>query len=234
MRGFRGGGSLFMWREWLGEKARIVGVDLNPEATKWESHGFEILIGDQGDPIFWDNLFKHVGSFDALLDDGGHQSFQQIVTLNSALKATKNDCVIAIEDTGTSYFNDFKSHGKYSFLSYAKSCTDLLLKPHLITVPNRTRKLKISPELNIFQKVHKIEFYGGIVAFHVNQKQALTASLITNMAPEKIPDFRFRGAKSALVQWPSLFNNKIVNLRGGTTIFRGVKLDVLAKKLLRR
>jgi hypothetical protein len=223
-----------MWRQWLGKEARIIGVDLNPKAAKWERYGFEIFIGDQGDPIFWENLFKHIGPFDALLDDGGHQSFQQIITLHSAIAAARKDCVIAIEDTGTSYFKDFKAHGKYSFLSYAKSCTDLLQKSYLSTVPFRTRKLKIAPELGVFQKVHKIEFFPGIVAFNVNQKEAVTANLITNMKPEKISDFRFVGKKSALVQWPSLFNNKIVNVQGGATILRRIKLDVLAKKLLRR
>ena len=232
--GVLGGGSLFMWREWLGKEARIIGVDLNPGATKWASHGFEIFIGDQGDPIFWDNLFKQVGPFDALLDDGGHQSFQQVVTLNAAVLAAENDCVIAIEDTGTSFFKDFKTHGKYSFLSYAKSCTDLLLKPYLSMVPGRTRKLKIAPELNIFHKIHKIEFYGGVVAFHVNQNQAVTAKLMSNMAPEKIPDFRYGGVKSARILWPTLFKHKVVKLRGGATILRRLKVDVLAKKLLRR
>ena len=30
------GGSLFMWRKFFGKKARIIGIDLNPEAKKWE------------------------------------------------------------------------------------------------------------------------------------------------------------------------------------------------------
>ena len=28
--GILGGGSLFMWRNWLGPNARIIGIDLNP------------------------------------------------------------------------------------------------------------------------------------------------------------------------------------------------------------
>jgi hypothetical protein len=28
------GGSLFMWRDYLGKKANIIGIDLNPEAKK--------------------------------------------------------------------------------------------------------------------------------------------------------------------------------------------------------
>ena len=51
--GILDGGSLFMWRDFLGDNARIIGVDLNPAATKWREHGFEIFIGDQSNPDFW-------------------------------------------------------------------------------------------------------------------------------------------------------------------------------------
>ena len=32
--GILGGGSLFMWREYFGKKARIIGIDLNPNAKE--------------------------------------------------------------------------------------------------------------------------------------------------------------------------------------------------------
>ena len=34
--GIGDGGSLFMWKKFLGKKARIIGVELNPEAKKLE------------------------------------------------------------------------------------------------------------------------------------------------------------------------------------------------------
>jgi hypothetical protein len=67
--GILNGGSLFMWRSWLGPQARIIGVDLNPAAKQWEKHGFEIYIGDQGDPKFWQENFNGIGHFDAFLDE---------------------------------------------------------------------------------------------------------------------------------------------------------------------
>ena len=41
------GGSLFMWREYFGKNARIIGIDLHPNAKELEKHGFEIYIGNQ-------------------------------------------------------------------------------------------------------------------------------------------------------------------------------------------
>ena len=44
------GGSLEVWRSYLGPAARIIGIDLNPAAKCLESEGFEIIIGDPSGP----------------------------------------------------------------------------------------------------------------------------------------------------------------------------------------
>ena len=43
------GGSMFMWREYFGNKAKIIGIDLHPNAKELEKHGFEIFVGSQSD-----------------------------------------------------------------------------------------------------------------------------------------------------------------------------------------
>jgi hypothetical protein len=96
-----------MWREWLGPKARIIGIDLNPDAKKWSESGFEIYIGDQGDPNFWRETLPKIGKIDAFLDDGGHESFQQIVTIQELINHVHNNSVLVVEDTFTSFMNDF-------------------------------------------------------------------------------------------------------------------------------
>ncbi len=60
------GGSLFMWKKFFGDKARIIGIDLNPDAKKWEKDGFEIYIGSQSDPVFWEKFISDVGTIDVL------------------------------------------------------------------------------------------------------------------------------------------------------------------------
>ena len=75
------GGSLIMWRKYFGNKARIIGIDLNPNAKKIaKNNKIEIFIGNQADPDFWKSFFKKVGKIDILLDDGGHTNKQQILT----------------------------------------------------------------------------------------------------------------------------------------------------------
>ena len=111
------GGSLFMWREYFGEKARIIGIDLHPKAKELEKHGFEIHIGSQSDVNFWKNFFNKIGKIDILLDDGGHGNIQQIVTLSEAINNTNDDGTIVIEDIHTSYMKKFGNPSKYSLIS---------------------------------------------------------------------------------------------------------------------
>ena len=57
--GVLNGGSLFMWRDFFGPEARIIGVDFNPLAKRWEADGFEIFIGSQSSPDFWRDFLSY-------------------------------------------------------------------------------------------------------------------------------------------------------------------------------
>ena len=107
--GILSGGSLFMWREFFGPKARIIGVDLNPAAKKWEDHGFEIYIGSQSDENFWVNFTRQVGPIDVVLDDGGHTYEQQIITTEMLLPMVRDHGILIVEDTHTYYMRGFGS-----------------------------------------------------------------------------------------------------------------------------
>src|SRR5688572_2278160 len=43
--GVSGGGSLELWRGYFGSKARIVGLDINPDCKRFESPGTRVVIG---------------------------------------------------------------------------------------------------------------------------------------------------------------------------------------------
>ena len=104
----------------FGKKARIIGVEFNPAAKKWEKDGFEIFIGSQSDEKFWDNFFKKIGSVDIILDDGGHTNEQQIVTAHKGIPFIKDGGLLIVEDTHTSYMTKFGNPSKYSFIEWSK------------------------------------------------------------------------------------------------------------------
>jgi hypothetical protein len=122
--GVLNGGSLFMWRDYFGPSARIIGVDLNPEARWLENEGFEIHIGSQADPEFWEAFFAKVGPVDIIIDDGGHTFAQQIVTTASVLQHVRNGGMLIVEDTHSSYMPEFGGPSPVSFIAYAKNIVD--------------------------------------------------------------------------------------------------------------
>ncbi len=213
--GILDGGSLFMWRNWLGHKARIIGIDLNPAATKWRNHGFEIFIGDQGDPVFWQNTLRDIGQFDALLDDGGHQSFQQIVTAYEGIRAAKNKCVIAVEDTCTNFMKEFSMHGDHTFLEFSKDSTDVLLAKQSDFFPNQFPPIANAQCVDHFQHVYSIQFFSGIVAFAIDPDSAARPELVRNRPANSATDFRYEGTNSATVVWPNPFVQETVTVYGG-------------------
>ena len=155
--GVLNGGSLFMWRDFLGEQARIIGVDLNPKALKFKDFGFEIYIGDQGDEKFWAEFFTDVGKIDILLDDGGHNYIQQISSFNEALLHMKDQGMIIIEDVHTSYLPGFGPK-KLSFIQYS---FNLINKINVQFSKNQIRGLGESC-------ISSIQFFPAIVAIHIN------------------------------------------------------------------
>ena len=214
--GILDGGSLFMWRHWLGPRARIVGIDLNPAAAQWRDHGFEIHIGDQGDPAFWRKTLAEIGPFDALLDDGGHQFFQQIVTANEAIGAARHKCIVAVEDTATSFMRDFLVHGKdHTFLEYAKDATDLLVGRSFQTYPGRLPADFNRAVVNHFRDVFSVQFFSGIVAFKIDPSACYAPQQVRNMGPNAATDFRYEGLDAALVDWPDVLQARQVRVQGG-------------------
>ncbi|MEO6759595.1 MAG: class I SAM-dependent methyltransferase, partial [Saprospiraceae bacterium] len=73
------GGSLQMWKSYFGPKARIYGIDIDPECKKFEEENIEIFIGSQSDKDFLATLKKKIPPIDILIDDGGH-TMNQIKT----------------------------------------------------------------------------------------------------------------------------------------------------------
>lgn len=232
--GVLNGGSLFMWRNYLGEKARIIGIDLNPEATKWRDHGFEIVIGDQSDANFWTETFKKIGPFDVLLDDGGHQYSQQIVTLSCALKHAKENSVVVIEDICTSFFKLYASQRQHSFMEYAKGAADLLAVRGSQNIwPRETLHVENQDIMQLFQQVHSVEFFEGMVAFKINHNETKDkAELIWNHKPAKnAVDFNHTGTTKARVNWTNPFITKQVALIDWQNTFMG-RLKRLVKTCL--
>lgn len=157
------GGSLFMWRDFFGDNARIIGIEINESAKVWRDHGFEIFIGSQSDPMFWQDFYKKIGSVDILLDDGGHTYQQQIITVESAFPNVNPGGKIIVEDTYTSYQKEYGYPSKSSFIKYAANLVD--------GINLRTPKIKTNKDPN--KLIYSLSFFESIVAINIAETEGL-------------------------------------------------------------
>ena len=170
------GGSLLMWKEYFGPKARIIGIDLDPKAIELEKKGFEIFIGSQSDKSFWKNFYSKVGKIDVLLDDGGHVSDQQIITLSEAVNNTNDNGTIVIEDVHTSYLKRFGNPSSVSFVNYSKYLVDVI----------NSRFPGVDNENEFKKKIYSVLFYNSIVALKLNSKKSINSTIMKNSNIERM------------------------------------------------
>lgn len=160
------GGSLQMWKEYFGPRAKIYGVDINPACKSLEEDQVKILIGDQGDRQFLRSLSDVVPRIDILIDDGGHTMRQQIATFEEMFAHVASDGVYLCEDLHTSYWKRFGGGYKRrgTFIEYSKNFIDAL---HAWHVPP-SRRLSVSP---VTRSVSSLHFYDSILVIEKGAMQ---------------------------------------------------------------
>ncbi|MDF1728894.1 MAG: class I SAM-dependent methyltransferase [Sulfitobacter sp.] len=155
------GGSVQMFRRFLGARSVVVGIDINPRCKAYEERGVRIEIGSQSDPEFLARIVEEHGPFDIILDDGSHMMGDQITSLEHLYKAVKPGGVYAVEDIHTSYFTRFG--GGYrrpdSFVEHAKGKIDAQNMWWSHRMPQEAVE-DWTPWLS------RITFYPGMVFFH--------------------------------------------------------------------
>jgi 23S rRNA U2552 (ribose-2'-O)-methylase RlmE/FtsJ len=181
--GILNGGSLHMWKKYFGKKARIIGIDLNPKTKKLEKDGFEIFNGDQTDKNFWIKLFKKIGMVDIIIDDGGHTNLQQSLTAIYTIPFIKNNGLLVIEDTHSSYQKEFNNPSKYSFINFSKKIIDDVN----YTYPNLG-----SFNFSLNKYIYAVEYFESIVCFKIDRKNCKINSRKNNNSKKlDIIDYRY-------------------------------------------
>ncbi|WP_162561172.1 class I SAM-dependent methyltransferase [Methylobacterium terrae] len=168
------GGSLELWRKYFGNKARIIGVDINPACLQFQEPDIEIVIGDQSDPEFLKDLVNRVGPIDIVLDDGGHTANQQITTFEYLYHNVKVPGIYLVEDTHTAFWGGGYSdrQDQKSFMDFAfercRSLHEWTMRQsafwHLGTPPTLREPGKI-PVSDFCRLTNSISFYDSVVVF---------------------------------------------------------------------
>jgi hypothetical protein len=227
--GVLGGGSLQAWRDYFGPAARIVGVDLNPAiAPLLMADGFEIQIGDQASPAFWNKFFESVSAIDILLDDGGHSNMQTWVTCRAVVPRVRDGGMVVIEDTHASYLSDFGNPSEASLVSRAKRVVDVVHRRATRSPESDLRRIRARDvPTDWVDAIHEVRFFESLVAFSVDRslckksrelRYGSCGALPTGVVPE---DFRYQSVgapvHSGLGEWAR---------RGIQWVKRAIRADI--------
>ena len=160
--GIQKGGSLELWHHYLGDKCSIYGVDNDPSVLDLKyDFDVNVTVGDQEDPKFWKDYTAKNGFFDIIIDDGGHTMAQQNVTILSLFGKLNYGGIYIVEDTHTSYWENWGGgfRSEESFVEKTKTLIDLL---HLRDIKNENPPRSI---INSFHGLSSMSFYDSMIVF---------------------------------------------------------------------
>lgn len=159
--GIAGGGSLQMWKSYLGNAATIYGFDSNDGGFIEDQIKF--IIGRQDNKEDLESIKSKISSLDIIIDDCSHFSEHQILTFNTLFSHLNNNGIYICEDVYTSYQLPYLKDNKISFVNYIKDLVDILNLGHEI---ENKEYLKF---VNIIKSIH---FYSGIVVIEKGSPNA--------------------------------------------------------------
>ncbi len=213
------GGSLLAWKKWLGEKARVIGIDANPDAVNYKDKDVEIIIGNQADPKFWKEFFDKNKDIDVIIDDGGHQYFQQVITFYSVLSEIKKKTLVIFEDISTSFLKDFlKCENENSFINFTKQLVESLSLRQIFSKRYMDKwEENINKDLvKRYRSIQNISFYCGLVSMQINPLSNNPPLFLYNSKRfTKEKDFRHDGDFVGVsFEWPDPVKQRNVTLKG--------------------
>lgn len=152
------GGSLQLWKQYLGPFATIVGLDIRPECAAFEEDQIHIRIGDQANPDFLRDVLDEFGAPDVIIDDGSHVMAHIETSFRHLYPAINKDGVYLVEDLHTAYWDEYGGglRRQGSFLELCKMLVDELNAEH-------TRGALAETEFS--RTTLSMHFYDSVVVF---------------------------------------------------------------------
>jgi hypothetical protein len=148
--GIYSGGSLGMWRDYFGPQCTIYGIDIEESCKVYESNNVKVFIGDQADRNFWKQFKKEAPAIDIVIDDGGHQPTQMMVSFEELFPQLNPGGIYLCEDIAGKF---------HRFAAYVNGlCNQLNVSPLVHDYSNNERRLSV--KATDFQSaVHSVHIY---------------------------------------------------------------------------
>ena len=168
--GVGAGGSLQMWKRWLGPLAVVVGLDIVPECRSFEEDQIHVRIGDQKDLSTLSALVEEFGPFDAIVDDGSHFMADVTASFDYLYPRMAPSGVYIVEDMVTAYRAAYGGglRQEGTFIEYSKSLIDHLNAHH--TDPDAPPDRRVDPDA-FTEETWAMHFYDSVVVFERGRRR---------------------------------------------------------------
>jgi len=170
--GVLGGASLRMWEQYF-PNAKIHGIDIDPACNYCDRVRSTVWIGDQCDAGFLDMVAESIGPIDIVIDDGGHRTPDQLISLNVLWPHVRPGGWYAIEDLGACYskrfggalrkFNTIVGRTKRLLDEMNAGCA----RPEYLYDPSVDQPF---PRSVMADELAAIHYYGQLVVFEKKQE----------------------------------------------------------------
>lgn len=149
------GGSLQIWKKYLGSKSKIVGIDIRQEFYFDDESQIEIYIGDQTNHDFLLKVIDKIGIPDIIIDDGSHVQSHILKTFDLLYPIlNENGGVYVIEDCHTAYWPRFEG-GINSYMNVVE-----IFSKRVHDVNSKWYNEPKTPQLRTLDSIH---FYDSMI-----------------------------------------------------------------------
>jgi demethylmacrocin O-methyltransferase len=158
-----GGNSLKMWKKYF-KHGNIFSIDIYDKSRLQEKR-IKIFKGSQIDKSFLSRVIAEMGEIDIIIDDGSHINEHVIESFKYLFPKLKDGGIYIIEDTQTSYWEEYGGDSKnfqnsLTIMNFFKSLTDAL----------NYKEFRISNyEASYYDKnISSIHFYHNMIFIYKN------------------------------------------------------------------
>jgi hypothetical protein len=157
------GGSLQIWRKYLGPHATIFGIDVDPRcAVVDDPPSINVRIGSQADAALLRSVVAEMGGIDAVIDDGSHYVSHQRASFEALFPLLSARGVYVVEDVQTNYWRGRYQGGWRRRSTFVEQMKDLVDDMHGWW---HRRRQRLPGAHRIVEAVH---FYNSMVVIEKN------------------------------------------------------------------
>jgi hypothetical protein len=152
------GGSLQMWKRYLGPHARIIGIDIDPTCADASEDQIDVRIGDQANPAFLSGIVDEFGTPDIVIDDGSHVMSHIRSSFSFLYPKVARNGVYLVEDLHTAYWSEYEG-------GLRKDGTFIELCKGMIDELNADHTRGALPSTDFSASTLSMHFYDSVVVF---------------------------------------------------------------------